>query len=176
MWWPHTMENTFIEEDTRNSVHKTKIPQCPSKKAPWDLTQFSQSPSPALLYFPESHWHSEISSLSKGILLLGKPEVTGHQIWAIRGLSHLGNLMFGQKNLHKTWCMSYVDGLCWCDEAANHQLPIAASYWIIQIGFWRGMLKHNAKFDADSLLYSLSHFECDSHTVHMLTQQHLPPR
>ena len=30
-------------------------------------------------------------------------------------------------------------------------------------------------FDADSLLYSLSHFECDGHTVHMLTQGHLPP-
>ena len=25
------------------------------------------------------------------------------------------------------------------------------------------------------LFYSLSHFECDSHTVHMLTQWHLPP-
>ena len=37
------------------------------------------------------------------------------------------------------------------------------------------MFKLNTKFDADSLLYSLSHFECDSHTVHMLTQRHLPP-
>ena len=33
------------------------------------------------------------------------------------------------------------------------------------------MFKLNTKFDADSLFYSLSHFECDSHTVHMLTQQ-----
>ena len=33
----------------------------------------------------------------------------------------------------------------------------------------------NEKFDADSLLYSLSHFECNGHTVHMLTQQYLPP-
>ena len=32
------------------------------------------------------------------------------------------------------------------------------------------MFKLNAKFDADSLFYSLSHFECDSHTVPMLTQ------
>ena len=32
------------------------------------------------------------------------------------------------------------------------------------------MFKLNAKFDADSLLYSLSYFECDNHTVHMLTQ------
>ena len=37
------------------------------------------------------------------------------------------------------------------------------------------MFKPNAKFDADSLLYSLSHFECDGHTVHMLSQWRLPP-
>ena len=41
--------------------------------------------------------------------------------------------------------------------------------------FHRGMFKLNAKFDADLLLYLLSHFECDGHTVHMLTQWHLPP-
>ena len=37
------------------------------------------------------------------------------------------------------------------------------------------MFKFNAKFNADSLLYLLSHFECDGHTVHMLSQQPLPP-
>ena len=37
------------------------------------------------------------------------------------------------------------------------------------------MFKLNAKFDADSLLYSLSHFGCDGHTAHMLTHGHLPP-
>ena len=36
-------------------------------------------------------------------------------------------------------------------------------------------MKLNAKFDADFLLYSLSHFACHGHTVHMLTQRHLPP-
>ena len=41
--------------------------------------------------------------------------------------------------------------------------------------FCRGKLKLNAKFDADSLLYSPSHFECEGHTVHMLTQRCLPP-
>ena len=30
-----------------------------------------------------------------------------------------------------------------------------------------------AKYDADSLLYLLSHFECNGHTVHMLNQCHL---
>ena len=42
-------------------------------------------------------------------------------------------------------------------------------------GFRGGMFKLNAKFDADSLLYLLSHFECDSHTAHMLTQWRLLP-
>ena len=37
------------------------------------------------------------------------------------------------------------------------------------------MFKLNAKCDADPLLYSLSHFEHDGHTVHMLTQQRLLP-
>ena len=37
-----------------------------------DLTQFTQSPSAALSYFPESHRWSEIFSLSKVILVLGK--------------------------------------------------------------------------------------------------------
>ena len=31
------------------------------------------------------------------------------------------------------------------------------------------------QFDADSLLYSLSHFECDGHIGHMVSQQCLPP-
>ena len=40
------------------------------------------------------------------------------------------------------------------------------------------MFKFNAKFDADSLLYSLTHFEYNDHIVyivHTLTQWHLPP-
>ena len=40
--------------------------------------------------------------------------------------------------------------------------------------FHGSTFKLNAKCDADSLLYLLSHFECNSHTVHMLTQRHLP--
>ena len=48
------------------------MPQSPSNQAFWDLTQFSQLPSVALLYFPELHRWSKISSLSKVILVLGK--------------------------------------------------------------------------------------------------------
>ena len=64
---------TFTEKDTINIVHRTMTPQSPSEKqAFWDLTQFSQLPTAALLYFPESHQWSETSSLSKVILVLGK--------------------------------------------------------------------------------------------------------
>ena len=56
----------FIEEDTRNIVHRTMTPQSPSKQAPWDLTQVSHSTPAAPLYFPESHEQAEISSLSSG--------------------------------------------------------------------------------------------------------------
>ena len=33
----------------------------------------------------------------------------------------------------------------------------------------------NKKYDANSLFHLLSHFECDGHTVQMLTKRCLPP-
>ena len=68
------------------------------------LNVFLSSATPS--YFPESHRWSEISSLSKVILVLQKPEVPGCQIWAIEGLSQLVDLMFHQKVLHEMWYMS----------------------------------------------------------------------
>ena len=129
-------------EDTSNIVHRTMMPQFPSKLAPWDLTRFSQC-----LFHCSRHckilcWNrhqltpwvflnlnqqSEISSLSKVILVWEKPEVTGHQIWAIGGLSHLGDLMFHQKNARD---VMYEQAHCH-DEAANHQLSLAAAIFIM---------------------------------------------
>ena len=61
--------------------------------------------------------------------------------------------------------------LCW-----NCQPPVAHSCGLNHPNTFHGeMFKLNTKFDVDSLLYSLSHFECDTHTVHMFTQQRLPP-
>ena len=37
------------------------------------------------------------------------------------------------------------------------------------------MFKFSAKFDANQLLYSLSHFEYTDHIVHVFTQWRLPP-
>ena len=79
--------------------------------------------------------------------------------------------MFHQKTLYKAWCMN--------GHIVMMKLPItAADSWGLLNhlnSFHRGMFKLNAKFDANLLLYSLSHFECNSHTVHMLTQWRLPP-
>ena len=58
--------------DTRNTVHRTVTPPSPSEQAPGDLTPSSQWPPAAPSYFPESHQWSEISFLSKVILIWGK--------------------------------------------------------------------------------------------------------
>ena len=134
---------------------------------PWEFTQFSQLPSAALLCLPKSHLWSENLFLFKG----KKPEVTGHQIWVLGELSHLGDLMFCQKTLHDTWC--WMGTLSWwsCQSPDAHGCSLLNH----PNSFCGRMLKLSAKFDADLLLYLLSHFECNGHTVHMLTQQHLPP-
>ena len=57
------------------------------------------------------------------------------------------------------------------------QSPVAHSCGLLNHlkSFCGGMFKLNAKLDADSLLYLLSHFECEGHTVHKFTQWCLPP-
>ena len=57
------------------------------------------------------------------------------------------------------------------------QSPVAHSCGLLihPHSFYRGMFKPNTKLDVGSLLYTLSHFEGDGHTVHMLTQWHLLP-
>ena len=57
-------------------------------------------------------------------------------------------------------------------EQALRQSPVAHSCGLLNLpnSFCGGMSNLNANFDADVLLYLFSHFECYSHTVHMLTQ------
>ena len=86
-----------------------------------------------------------------------------------RGLSHLGDFMLCQKTLLEAQCMSR--------HVVVMKLPVAHSFGLLNYpnSFWRGMFNLNAKYDADPLLYLLSCFECDGHTVHVLTQQCLRP-
>ena len=106
------------------------MPQSPSTWAPWDLTQFSQSPSAAPSCFPASHRWSEISSLSKVILVWGKGrsprvpdlgwEVGCWVIWFdVSPKNSVRDVMHEQVHCR--------------EEAANLQLPIAVAFWIIQM-------------------------------------------
>ena len=124
-------------------------PHSPSKWAPWDLTQFSQSPSAAPLYLPKSYQRSEISSLSKVILVLGKARshgVTKSELW---GCWVTWVIWCFSKKLcmrHDAW----AGALWWsCQSPAAHSCPLLNHH----NSFCRGMFKLNAKFDADSLLY-----------------------
>ena len=107
----------------------------------------------------------------KGDFSFGKkPEVAECHIWAVVKLSHLGDLMFCKKLC--TRCDARAGVLSWW----SCQSPVAHCCGLLNHpnSFHGEMLKLKAKFDADSLLYWLSHFECDSHTAHMLIQQPLP--
>ena len=70
-------------------------------------------------------------------------------------------------------CDAWVGVLSWwrCQSPVAH----SCSFQNHPNNFHGGTFKLNRKFDADTLLYNLSHFEWDGHTVHMLTQQCLPP-
>ena len=148
-------------------------PHSPSKLAPWDLTYFFHSPLVVLSYFPDSHQWSEVSSLSKLISILGRSRSCKAPKLGCRGLNHLEDLMFHKKQLC-TRCDVWVGALPWW----SCQSPVAHSCSLLNHlnSFHGGNFKLNSKLDADLLLYSLSYFAYDGHTVHMLIQWYpLPP-
>ena len=145
-------------------------PESPSEQAPGDLTHF-QSPSAASSYFPESHWQSEISSLSKVILVLGKARSHRATNLGCMGAESPGWFDVLPKNSARDVMHEQA---CCRDEAVSHQVPRAVAFGIIQIVSSEQFLSFMQNL-TELLLYLLSHFECDSHTVHMLTQWHLPP-
>ena len=121
---------------------------------------------------------------SKVILILGKGRSCRAPILGCRGAESPGWFDVLSKNsawaVMQEWtrCRSGhdagVDVLLWW----SCQSPVAHSCGLLNHlnSFRRGIFKLNAKSDVDSLVYSLSHFECDSHnTVHMLTQWCLLP-
>ena len=86
------------------------------------------------------------------ILVLGKARSLRVPNLGCRGLSHLGDLMFRQK--HSAW--DIMHGQACCDEAANHQLPIAVASWIIGIV---------SVEDCSSLMQNLTQIRCPTHSV-----------
>ena len=80
------------------------------------------------------------------------PEVARCQIWAVVGLSHLRDFMFCQKTSQDLM----HEQVCCCDEAANHQLPIAAAFLIIRIV---------SVEECSSLMQNLMQIHCSPHSV-----------
>ena len=90
----------------------------------------SQSPSAAPSNFPESHWWSELLSLSKVIFVLGKARSHRAPNLGFRRAESPGWFDVLPKNSVQDVIQEQAH--C-CDEAANHQLPIAEAFWIIWI-------------------------------------------
>ena len=105
------------------------------------------------------------------ILVLGKARSRRVPNLGCRGLSHLMIWCFTKK-----LCTRY-DAWVGTLSRWSWQLPVTHSCGLLNLPnhFRGGMLKINAKFDADSLLYLLRRLKRDSHTVRMLTQCHLLP-
>ena len=159
------------------------MPQSPSKKAPWDLTQFSHCSKHSAKSFVGiviscPILFSWISSMVwnlfpfKGDFNFGKSQKS-------QGIK---SGLYGGWVTWVIWC--FAKKLCMRRDAWTGTLlrwscqPLAAHSCDLLNHLNRlrwGMFKLTSKFGADSLLYSLSHFECDGHTVHVLTQWHLLP-
>ena len=108
---------------------------------------------PVVLYFPESHWQSEIPSLSKVILVLEKARSLRVPNLGCSGTTSPRWFDVSPKN--SAW-----DVICeWAhcrDEAANHHLPIAVAFWIIQTVSIRG---------CSSLIQNLMEIRCSTCSV-----------
>ena len=145
--------------------------QSPSKQAPWDLRQFSQSPSIAWSYFPKSHQWSEVSYFSKVTLVLGKARSHRTPYLGCRRSESPGWFDVSPENstqdmMHKRECCH--------DEAPNSQLPIAVAFWIIRL---------ISAEECSSLTQNLMYIRCSTCSVilntmtiqYILPQRHLLP-
>ena len=93
---------------------------------------------------------SEISCLSRMILVLGKTRSCTVPNLGYRELSHLGDLMFDQKTLHKMWCMSRHVVMM---KQQVTSCPLSIYHLLCGLlnrpsCFHGGMFKVNTKFDA----------------------------
>ena len=159
--------DTFFEEDTRNIIPRTVTLQSPSKQAR-SSPNHHQLPCCILLNLP---YGLKSLPFQRWFQFWEKPELTGHQIWAKEDWV-----------TQKIWCFTKIPcgrhnawaGTLWWWRC---QSPVAHSCSLLNHlnSFCGGLFKLKAKFDADSLLYLLSHFECDGHTVHMPIQQYTAP-
>ena len=119
---------TLTEEDTRYKKHCTQDNDASIPfQVPWDLTQFSQSPSVAPWHFPESHWWFEISPLSKVILVLVPARSR-----RVPNLGCRGDKSPGWFDVLTKTVSDVTHEGAHCRDESNHRLPITAAFWIIR--------------------------------------------
>ena len=122
---------TFIEEVTRSKKHCTQdngtlVPFKVVTLVPHIVFPFAISCP--IIFLNLIHGLKSLP-FQRWFWFWEKPEVTGCQIWVVGLLSHLWDLMFHKKT---AWDVMH-EQVCCHDEAANHQLPIAVTFWIIPI-------------------------------------------
>ena len=124
-----------MEEDTRYKKHFT---QDSDASVPFKVgTLGTHTALPFTISFPVviSWILSTVWNLFpfKGDFSLGKSQkLQKAKSGLLSWLSHMGNLMFHQKSLHKMWW--HEQAHCH-DEAANHPLPRAVAFWVTTIVF-----------------------------------------
>ena len=109
----------------------------------------------------------------KGVLVLGKARSHRAPNLGCRGSWVTWVIWYFAKN-PCTRCDTWASTLSWW----NCQSPVALSCSLLNPlnSFHGGMFKLNTKLDADSLLYSLSHFECAAtqYTCSLNSTYHAP--
>ena len=103
----------------------------------------------------------------RSLLTTARTGSTFSGVLLVASLPERGSLSTDPQPSLKCLCHTFI-----CAALIASSLKAFWTTWIVSA---EECSKLNAKFDADSLFYSLSHFECDGHTVHMLTQQCLLP-
>ena len=112
------------------------------------------SPNPHQLpCFPKSHQWTEIPSLSEVILVLENARSCRAPNLGCRGAESPGWFDVSPKN--SAWNVMHKQGH-YSNEAANHQLPIAVAFWIIQIV---------STEECSSLTQHLMQIPCSTHSV-----------
>ena len=99
----------------------------------------------------------------QSLLIAAHTHSTFSGVLLVAGLLERGSLSTHPRPSLKSLCHPFI---CAALVASSPK-----AFWIIQIV----STKECSSLKQDLLLYLLSHFECNDHTVHVFTQWHLPP-
>ena len=149
---PCTMKNRHLLKKVQETLYIGQWHLSPLQIGTLGPHTVPQSPSAAPSHiFPESHWWSEISSLWKVMLVLGKVRSHRAPNLGCRGAESPEWLDVSPKNCVRrdAWAGTLLWWSC--------QSPVAHSCGLLKYpnSFHAGLFKFKTQFDVDSFLYSL---------------------